>query len=148
MIVKEQVHRIDAEHKMIFFGIERDIQEAKKYLIEALLKEHFEDHSPKTKHLLEDFPDKFTAKAYLIDHFEDLFTHYHPPLFHVAHGVEGNENHPIETWTLVRIAPSPQNALEAQKLSELREKIENGSNIPLYLRSLEAKAAAKSSCGM
>jgi hypothetical protein len=142
VIVKEETHADELQKKMIFLGKEVDIKQYKDFLIFDLLEEHFTHHSPKTKDILGSM-NKEEASRYLQEQFENLFATEKPPLFHVIHGVKGEEDVPYETWDLVRLAPMPQTSEELNEVNILKEKISNSVSTRLYIQtlfSLEKKA--------
>lgn len=135
VIVKEETHADDIQHKMVFLGRAVDISQARSLLIAALLDEHFVQRSSKTQNILGNMTLE-QATVYLNNEFENLFLREQPPLFHVEHGVQGEENEPIETWNLVRLAPMPQTQLEIKAVADLKEMIANSISSRLYIQTI------------
>ncbi len=136
VIVKEETHADDVQKKMIFLGKEiTDLPQAKQLLINALLEEHFTQHSAKTEKILGSM-QKAQAQGFLNDHFEKLFLNEQPPLFHVEHGIQGEEDTPIETWKLVRLAPPAKTIADIKAVADLKERIANAISSKLYMQTL------------
>lgn len=136
VIVKEETHADDIQKKMVFLGKEIvDLPEAKHLLINALLEEHFNQHSAKTERILGNRNNE-QARKFLNEHFEKLFLNEQPSLFHVEHGIQGAEDAPIETWKLVRLAPPPKTLAEIKAVADLQEMIANSISSKLYMQTL------------
>jgi hypothetical protein len=142
IIVKEETHIDNLQNKVLFLGKPVDVAEAKEYLVEALLDEHFVFHSDKTVDLFKDM-ERETATQFLNRDFENMFADEQVPLFHVEHGVTGDEYDPIETWKLVRIAPTPQSEAEQVAVMSLREKIGSSANVRMYAQTMNELEALK-----
>lgn len=141
VIVKEETHQDNQERKMVFLGRTVDINEAKRHLIPALLK----DIALGATKVLALFPesvlaDKTNLASYIDDNFESLFYQEKPALFHVEHSVVGEEDKPFENWKLVRLATS--NASEQMAYDELRIKVDSPS-IRLYMETLKRNPLIK-----
>lgn len=139
IIVKEETHIDKIQNKVVFLGKPIDVAEAKEYLINALLDEHFIHHSPKTVCLFNEM-DLQNATHFLNIQFENLFTNEQAPLFHVEHGVIGEENDPIETWKLVRLTGAPESELEQSAVENLRTMIANSPNVRMYQQTIKEMA--------
>lgn len=137
VIVREETHANDLTQRMTFLGRPVDLKQAKNLLLPRIIDEIYRQNSEKAKRLLPFEMDQASAVEYLNQHFEEMFSIESPALFHVQHGVAGDEENPQELWTLVRLAPAPDEK-EKAIVDKLREKIENSPSIKLYLETLKA----------
>ncbi len=138
VIVKEETHVDNLQRKVVFLGRAVEVTQAKKYLIDALLEEHFVHHSNKTIDLFKQM-NKSEASTFLVDNFESLFASEKPALFHVEHGIIGEEHEPHETWRLVRLAPCPKDSAERAVVDAIREKIASFISVALYSQTIKER---------
>lgn len=136
VVVKEETHADDLQKKMVFLGRKvADMLEAKNLLINALLEEHFSNHSSKTQQIFGNMTQE-QAVEFLNKDFEKMFLSEQPALFHVEHGLQGTEEEPFETWNLVRLAASPKSEAEIKEVGSLKEMIANSISTKLYTQTI------------
>lgn len=133
VVVKEETYADDNERKMVFLGRDVDIVEAKAHLIPAIL-EDINSGSEKAINLIPQDIPKEQIGSYLNDNFENLFCQERPALFHVQHGIIGEEDMPFETWDLVRLAQNNPDQVEIYE--ELRKMIGSSISVKLYAETI------------
>jgi hypothetical protein len=142
VVVKEETHVLKNERKVLFLGREVNAEEAITHLLPAILSQ-----APLQKVLNTQEPrlgdmTSEQRESYIKENFNSLFLSEKPALFHVAHGIQGAEEKPIETWLLVRLAQAV-NSTEQQVLENLKTRIEQGKNIRMYQQTLQELADKK-----
>lgn len=150
VIVKEDTHADDLKKTMLFLGRAVDVNEAKACLIPSLLDEMAKGSQKARSIFLNEmsadaaqrlFGNRQQAEQYLNEHFERLFLSEKPALFHVEHAATGKQEHkPVETWKLVRLAPSLES--EKEVYGKLRNRVYHMVSTKLYQETIHRLEAS------
>lgn len=104
-IVKEEVHVIEAQRRILFLGRPVNRSEAKQVLGD----------------------------------FDDAYFENQGSLFHVEHGLAGEEDRPINTWRLVIL----DRAVSSQAIDKINQTVQNADFKYMYSKVMEALTLAK-----
>ncbi|MBS0286348.1 MAG: hypothetical protein JSR17_03580 [Proteobacteria bacterium] len=133
VVVKEEIHFDAIQQRVFFFGRPVDKDIARQVLIPALIDE-LSQGTPNATKAFAHLPKGENLKQYLENNFDALFLSETPPLFHVTHGISGEEDSPFETWELVRLERSQPQLKEAYQA--LRERIASSVSTRLYEQTI------------